>query len=217
MPKLRNRRTQKSQAVVSSAGVTNIVVKPLQMTGGVFNVVLSALLQIIGGFTQGVDTVGEEGERFINAFINSNVNVRLLQVFQSLGNQCKYIANELGNIIAVVPLVGETAAYIVRGTGDNVYHIVMSTNRLLTSTISKGARFVSKSLDLCVFTITAVSDEVRLIGDDVVELVENLSLRKNNTGSVKDVHASGGTRRNRKYARAGRSRSKALICYSRVL
>lgn len=106
---------------------------------------------------------------------------------------------------------------IVRGTGDNVYHIVMSTNRLLTSTISKGARFVSKSLDLCVFTITAVSDEVRLIGEDVVELIENLSLRKNNTGSVKDVHASGGTRRNRKHARAGRSRSKALICYSRVL
>ena len=108
---MRSRRTQKSQAVVSSAGVTNIVVKPLQMTGGVFNVVLSALLQIIGGFTQGVDTVGEEGERFINAFINSNVNVRLLQVFQSLGNQCKYIANELGNIIAVVPLVGETAGW----------------------------------------------------------------------------------------------------------
>jgi hypothetical protein len=217
-----------SSSLTAAQSVTNVLVKPLQVGGGIFNEVLGVLLQIIGGFTQGVDTIGEEGERFIDAFINANVNVRLLQVFKSIGNTCKYVADEIGKIIAVIPLVGNTAAYIVRGTGDNVYHIVMATNRLLTSTAGKLGRFASKSLDLCVFTITAVSDEVKLIGDDIINIVDNLTLRKNNHGSIPNVvgpadhHTMGGrSRRNRGGRRTSRSRRARgggrVLCYSRYL
>ena len=227
----RVRASASSSSLTAAQSVTNVLVKPLQVGGGILNEVLGVLLQIIGGFTQGVDTIGEEGERFIDAFVNANVNVRLLQVFKSIGSTCQYVANEIGKVIAMIPLVGNTAAYIVRGTGDNVYHIVMATNRLLTSTAGKVGRFASKTLDLCVFTITAVSDEVKLIGDDIINIVDNMTLRKNNSGSIPDVvgpadhHTMGGrSRRNRGGGRrASRSYRRArggggrVLCYRRYL
>lgn len=199
-------RSRGSGSNSAQTTTANIIVKPLQVAGGIMNTVLAALLQIVGGFTQGVDMLGAEAEKFIESFINSNVNVRLMQVFESIGNQCKYVAGELGRIIAAIPLVGDSVAYVVRGTGDNVYHIVMSTGRFISSTVKKSATFVNKSLDLCVFTITAVSSEVEAIGKDVVYLIDNLSLRKRNSGSIKDV--VGGGRRN---SRASRVRRRTTI------
>ena len=182
-----NSKTKKTSSQPSS---TNSVVQAVDFTTDVATEVVNTLTTITGGIISGanavVDTTGNVSEQLGEMF-----DVYATQVFKGAGTVAKTVADKMGDVLRVIPVVGGGVAYIVESTGGGVYHVIVTVGSIGSSTVKRFGKVVKKSTDLVVYTLTAGDGQIRDVGEEVNDLVGRFA---------KGVTGRGGRRRRQRTA-----------------
>ena len=190
-----NSKTKKTSSQPSS---TNSVVQAVDFTTDVATEVVNTLTTITGGIISGanavVDTTGNVSEQLGEMF-----DVYATQVFKGAGTVAKTVADKMGDVLRVIPVVGGGVAYIVESTGGGVYHVIVTVGSIGSSTVKRFGKVVKKSTDLVVYTLTAGDGQIRDVGEEVNDLVGRFA---------KGVTGRGGRRRRQRTALTKRRKKR---------
>ena len=172
----RSRKSQKSRkSQTSTTSVApNYAVRAVDFTSDVATEVVHTLTTITGGIISGanavVDTAGNVSEQLGDMF-----DVYATQVFKGAGSVAKTVADKMGDVLRVIPVVGGGVAYIVESAGGGVYHVIVTVGTIGSSTVKRVGKVVKKSTDLVVYTLTAGDGQIREVGEEVNDLVKRFA------------------------------------------
>lgn len=154
----------------SGAGAGTTVIRAIDFTTDVAREVVNTLTTITGGIVSGANTVvstaGNVTEQFGEMF-----DMYATQVFKGAGSVAKTVADQMGNVLRVIPVVGGGVAYLVESAGGGVYHVIVAVGGIGSSAVKRVGKIAKKSADLVVYTLTAGNSEIREVGDEVNDLV----------------------------------------------
>ena len=171
----------------------------MDFTTDVAQEVVNTLTTITGGIVSGanaiVDTAGQVTEQLGDMF-----EVYATQVFKGAGGVAKTVADQLGNVIRVIPVVGGSVGYLVESAGGGVYHVIVAVGTVGSLAVKRVGKVAKRSTDLVVYTLKMGDGEIRDVGTEVNDLVARFA--KGVTG-----RGGGGLHRVRRTMRRRRRRS----------
>ena len=128
----------------------------VRTSGNIVNDLAKGLSKTIGGVTNGLEIVAEGIGSTLNE-LSKNLEITSAKVVSRVGDLGLTAAKELGDVIKVVPILGQPVAYVVKGTGRGVYYVVTSIGHVLGKGVRSIGRVSREASDLVVFTITSTS------------------------------------------------------------
>ena len=140
-------------------------------TSDVIQEVINVLTNIVDGVVYGANTL-VDGVGRVTENTSQMFNMYATQVFHGAGNACRYLANQLGNVIRKIPTVGNSVAYIVESAGGGVYHVIVAVGDNTCNAVKRSGQVVKQSTDLVVYTLTATDEYTNDTGSNVKDLVE---------------------------------------------
>ena len=149
---------------------SHTVVRAVDFTANVAQEVVNTLTTITGGILSGantaLDTAGNVAEQFGEMF-----DMYATQVFKGAGGVAKTIADQVGSVLRVIPVVGGGVAYLVESAGGGVYHVIVAVGGTGSSTVKRLGTITKKSTDLVVYTLKMGDGEIREVGTEVNDWV----------------------------------------------
>lgn len=173
----------------------------VKTSGNIVNDLAKGLANTIGGVTNGLEIVAGSIGSTLNE-LSKNLQITSTKVVSRVGNLGLKAAKELGNVIKVVPILGQPVAYVVKGTGRGVYYVVTTVGHVVGKGLRSTGRVSREATDLVVFTIastsTATEKTIEEAGKVVKKVSHSLTGNKNkNKKTVKHGRKSHGkTRKN---------------------
>jgi hypothetical protein len=187
-------------------GTANVV----QMSGEVFNDLVNVVLSTVNGVVDSVNTVTRTTGDVVDKVVGDTIGVKTTQIFKNVGSAAKDVSDSLGRIVQVIPLVGGPVAYVVKRTGDGVYHVIVSVGNIAGSSAKKVGEITKKSSDLIVFTLAAGQKEINNVVNAITELVTTLTRAPNSKkahGGAYRRRMGGRRRQGRRTAKSRRNKS----------
>lgn len=149
---------------------TSAVYQATDFAADVAQEVVNTLTTITSGIVSGasavVDTAGNISER-----VGDMCEVYATQVFKGAGSLAMTVADQLGKVLRVIPVVGGSVGYLVESTGGGVYHVIVVVGKVSSSAMKRVGKVVKKSTDLVVYTLKAGDSEMQDVGEEVNDLV----------------------------------------------
>ena len=175
----------------ASAGTT--VTRAIDFTTDVAREVVNTLTTITGGIVSGANTVFSTAGNVTDQF-GEMFDMYATQVFQGAGSVAKTVADQMGTVLRVIPVVGGGVAYLVESAGGGVYHVIVAVGGIGSSAVKRVGKIAKKSADLVVYTLTAGNSEIREVGDEVNDLVGRFAKGVTGRGGGRRVTRSGKSR-----------------------
>ena len=126
-------------------------------TGNLINDLAIGLSTIIGGVTNGLEIVTSKVGDVLQSF-GGNLGIDSSKVFKRVGDLGVDISKKLGNIVEVVPILGNPVAYVVKGAGSGIYYVVTTVGNLTGQGITEVGKLGKKASNVVVFTVASASD-----------------------------------------------------------
>ena len=178
---------QKGGQLNEAKVITKNIVKT---SGDIVKDLADGMVDIIGGFTNGLETIANVVGETINN-ISKTVALKTVQTSDKVGDFTFDIAKELGKVVKVVPLLGHPIAYVVEGTGKGVYYIVTSVGTLVGKGIQTVGTVSKGTTKLVVFTVATTSDTTESIvkeaGNIVSKIADKIANGKLNKRKTKKI------------------------------
>lgn len=157
-------------------------------SGNIVDDISKGLANVIGGVSYGLEVVAE-GAGKVLSLVSSDLAIVSTKVIHRAGDLTYTIAKDLGNIIAVVPILGCPTSYVVKGAGKGVYYLVTTVGNIAGEGIKTVGRLGTDVSNVVVFTIVStknVSQKVLREAGDVVKRVTHLVNNKKSKKNIKE-------------------------------
>lgn len=148
------------------------------VVGDLSRAVLGSLTGIAKGLEDVILNIGDSANS-----LGKSVAVVSESIAEGVGDVTVTVAEGLGKIIKEIPIVGRPSAFLVRGTGQGVFYVVLSLSDVVGyvgKTIGKTVKTTGKVI---VFTLTSGTDiststinDANKIVKKVLDRVKNLYL-----------------------------------------
>ena len=170
----------------------------VRTTGNIASDLATGLANTIGGITNGIEMVAQNVGNALNE-LSKNLEITSTKIISRVGGLGIKVANDLGKVVKVVPILGQPVAYVVKGSGRGVYYVVTTVGHI----VGKGIRTVGKvghgATDLVVFTIastsTATEETIKEAGNIVKNVTSSLTNTRNKSNKSKKVKKGGKLRK----------------------
>jgi hypothetical protein len=129
----------------------------IKTSGNIVDDISKGLSNIIGGVSYGLETVAEGAGKVLNS-LSTDLAITSTKVFYRAGDLGLTIANELGDIIAIVPILGRPTSYVVKGAGKGVFYLVTTVGNIAGEGIKTVGKLGSDVSNVVVFTIVSTKD-----------------------------------------------------------
>ena len=128
------------------------------------NVTLSSTSDLVGDLAKGImmsiSGVGRGTETLINSVgslsnrLGKGINVVSQHVASGVGNT-NNVAKGLGKVVKKIPIVGRPTSYIVKGTGEGIYYVVVSVGDVVGMVGKTTGKTLKKTSKLIVFHLAS--------------------------------------------------------------
>jgi hypothetical protein len=166
----------------------------IKTSGDIVNDIATSLANIIGGVTNGLSSVAGQAGTTLNS-ISSNLAIVSTKVFYRVGDLGLTIANELGEIIVIIPLLGLPTSYVVKGAGKGIYYVVTTVGNIVGESVKTIGKLGTSLSNVVVFTIVSTSEmtentikEAGNVVKRVTYLVNNKKTQRKKTYKRKKTH-----------------------------
>lgn len=159
----------------------------IKTSGNIVDDISKGLANVIGGISYGLENVAEQAGKVLSS-VSTDLAITSTKVFYRAGDLTYIIAKELGNIIAVVPILGRPTAYVVKGTGKGVFYLVTTVGNIAGEGIKTIGKLGTDVSNVVVFTIVStkdVSQKVIREAGNIVKRVTHLVNNKSRTTTTK--------------------------------
>ena len=176
------KKRSKQRVAKRNSNTQKQIYKAVDFTSEVLQEVVNVLTNVVDGIVYSantiVDGVGRATESTSRLF-----DIYATQVFHGAGNACKYVANQLGNVIRKIPGVGNGMAYIVESAGGGVYHVIVAVGDNTCHAVKRSGQVVKQSTDLVVYTLTTSGEYTNDTGVEMKDLVDRFFKTSSGRGS----------------------------------
>lgn len=163
----------------------------VKTSGNIVDDLATALANTIGGVTNGLELVAQNIGTTLNE-LSKNLQITSTKVVSRVGNLGLKAAKELGDVVKVVPILGQPVAFVVKGTGRGVYYVVTTVGHVVGKGVRSVGRVSREATDLVVFTIASTSaateDTLKEAGNVVKNVAYSLVNDKKKSKTSKRSH-----------------------------
>jgi hypothetical protein len=161
----------------------------IKTSGNIVDDISKGLANVIGGVSYGLEVVAQGAGKVLSS-ISNDLAIVSTKVIHRAGDLTYTIAKDLGNIIAIVPILGRPTSYVVKGAGKGVYYLVTTVGNIAGEGIKTVGRLGTDVSNVVVFTIVStkdVSQKVLREAGDIVKRVTHLVNNKKSNKSKKNI------------------------------
>jgi hypothetical protein len=156
----------------------------VKTSGNIANDIAKGLAKVIGGLSNGLSTVAEQAGNVLNS-MSSNLGIASSKVFYRVGDLGKTIANELGEIVAIIPVLGRPTSYIVKGAGKGIYYVVTTVGNIAGEGVKTIGKLGSDVSNVVVFTIVSTSELTQKTLKEAGNVIKRVTYLVNNQKTKK--------------------------------
>jgi len=171
----------------------------VRTSGNIVNDLAKGLSKVIGGLTNGLELVAKGAGDTLND-MSKNLEITSVDVLSKVGNLGLLVSKELGDVVKIIPILGNPTAYVVKGTGRGVYYVVTTVGNVVGKSIRSVGRVGKEVSDLAVFTIMSTSSATEKTIEEAGDIVKNVAHSLSNKKHKKTE------KRNKKSKRTTRKR-----------
>ena len=145
------------------------------VVGDLSRAVLGSLTGIAKGLEDVILNIGDSADS-----LGESVAVVSESIAEGVGDVTVTVAEGLGKIVKEIPIVGRPSAFLVRGTGQGVFYVVLSLSDVVGyvgKTIGKTVKTTGKVI---VFTLTSGTDISTSTINDANKIVKKVLDRVKN-------------------------------------
>lgn len=156
----------------------------IKTSGNIVDDISKGLANIIGGVSYGLETVAEGAGKVLNS-LSSDLAITSTKVFYRAGDLGLTIANELGDIIAIVPILGRPTSYVVKGAGKGVFYLVSTVGNIAGEGIKTVGKLGTDVSNVVVFTIVSTKDVSQKVIREAGDIVKRIAHLVNNNKKIR--------------------------------
>ena len=107
------------------------------IVGDLSRAVLGSLTGVAKGLEDVILNIGDSADS-----LGKSVAVVSESIAEGVGDVTMTVAEGLGKIVKEIPVVGRPSAFLVKGTGQGVYYVVLSLSDIVISSLSVEASLI---------------------------------------------------------------------------
>ena len=145
------------------------------VVGDLSRAVLGSLTGVAKGLEDVILNIGNSADS-----LGKSVAVVSESIAEGVGDVTVTVADGLGKIIKEIPVVGRPSAFLVKGTGQGVYYVVLSLSDIVGYVGKTVGKTVKTTGKVIVFTLTSGTDISTSTINDANKIVKNVLDRVKN-------------------------------------